>query len=47
MEMILFQMKRLMNYLKSCADLQKMKGEIKFMNLIIDKSESHILNNNI
>ena len=46
MGMILFLMKRLMNYLKSCVDLQKMKDEIKFMNLSIDKSESHILNNN-
>ena len=32
---------------KSCADLQKMKDEIKFMNESIDKSGNHNLNNNM
>ena len=31
---------------KSCADLQKMKDEIKFMNESMDKNENHVLNNN-
>ena len=32
---------------KSCADLQKMKDEIKFMNENIDKSGNNIFNNNL
>ena len=32
---------------KSCADLQKMKDEIKYMNESMDKNENNILNNNI
>ena len=32
---------------KSCADLQKIKDEIKFMNESIDKSGNHNLNNNM
>ena len=32
---------------KSCADLQKMKDEIKYMNESMDKNENNTLNNNI
>ena len=34
-------------FMKSCADLQKMKDEIKFMNESIDKNGNNLLNNTI